>query len=119
MTQHRIRIGYLITTVAQQATLLEPVFYWPDSHTDYHKRMVEADYLKKCGEPNENTSAREVVQALKAETASLMRCLGGTHFQLGKFYAYREGRNPAALALFDVIKKQLDPHGLMNPGVLK
>jgi FAD/FMN-containing dehydrogenase len=48
-----------------------------------------------------------------------MRSLGGTHFQIGKFYTYREGRNPAALALFDAIKKQLDPNNIMNPGVLK
>jgi FAD/FMN-containing dehydrogenase len=116
---NQIRVGYLITTIAQQATLLEPVFYWPDSHTAYHKQMVEADYLKKCGEPSANPNTRALVQALKAETAILMRGLGGTHFQLGKFYTYREGRNPAALALFDAVKKQLDPNGLMNPGVLK
>jgi hypothetical protein len=43
-------------------------------------------------------------------------CLVG---QIGKFYTYREGRNAAALALFDAIKKQLDPQNIMNPGVLK
>jgi FAD/FMN-containing dehydrogenase len=119
LNQHGIRIGYLCTTVAQQATLLEPVFYWNDAHTPYHKRVVEADYLKKCGEPAANPSSTVAVQSLKAETAHLMRSLGGTHFQLGKFYSYRDGRNPAALALFDAIKQQLDPKGLMNPGVLK
>ena len=119
LDQQQIRIGYLCTTVAQQAVLIEPVFYWNDAHTEYHKRVVEADYLKKCGEPAANPSATAAVGALKAETASLMRSLGGTHFQLGKFYTYREGRNPAALALFDAIKKHLDPNGLMNPGVLK
>jgi FAD/FMN-containing dehydrogenase len=56
---------------------------------------------------------------LKRETADLMRNLGCTHFQIGKFYSYREGRNPASLALFDAIKAALDPKGLMNPGVLK
>jgi FAD/FMN-containing dehydrogenase len=116
---HQIRVGYLCTTVAQQAVLIEPVFYWPDAHTAYHKRVVEADYLKKCGEPNQNPSATAAVGALKAETASLMRRLGATHFQIGKFYEYRHGRNPAALALFDAIKTSLDPRGLMNPGVLK
>jgi FAD/FMN-containing dehydrogenase len=119
LTQHQIRIGYLCTTVAHQAVLIEPVFYWPDSHTDYHKRVVEDDYLKKCGEPDANPAATAAVGALKAETASLMRSLGGTHFQLGKFYDYRGGRNTAALALFDAIKQQLDPQNLMNPGVLR
>jgi FAD/FMN-containing dehydrogenase len=114
-----IRVGYLCTTVAQQGTLIEPVFYWRDQHTSYHKRVVEADYQKKCGEPQANPSASAAVQALKAETAQLMRSLGGTHFQLGKFYSYRDGRNPVALALFDAIKAHLDPRGVMNPGVLK
>ena len=116
---HQIRVGYLCTTVAQQGYLIEPVFYWNDSHTAYHKRVVEADYLKKCGEPAANPNATAAVGALKAETARLMRSLGGAHFQIGKFYTYREGRNPAALALFDAIKKQLDPNHIMNPGVLK
>jgi FAD/FMN-containing dehydrogenase len=119
LDQHGIRVGYLCTTVAQQGTLIEPVFYWNDTHMPYHKRVVEPDYLKKCGEPAPNPASTAAVHVLKAETAQLMRRLGGTHFQLGKFYSYREGRNPAALALFDAIKQQLDPKGLMNPGVLK
>ncbi len=119
LDKHQIRIGYLCTTVAQQGYLIEPVFYWQDSHTAYHKRMVEADYLKKCGEPGPSPEATAAVSILKVETAQLMRTLGGTHFQIGKFYSYRDGRNPAALALFDAIKKQLDPKNLMNPGVLK
>jgi FAD/FMN-containing dehydrogenase len=119
LESHQIRIGYLCTTVAQQGVLIEPVFYWLDVHTAYHKRVVEADYLKKCGEPAANPPSTKAVEALKAETADLMRRLGGAHFQIGKFYGYREGRNAASLALFDAIKKQLDPHHLMNPGVLK
>ena len=118
LEQHQIRIGYLQTTVAQQGILIEPVFYWPDVHSSYHKQMVEADYLKKCGEPAPNPAATEAVTLLKRETADLLRNLGATHFQFGKFYTFREGRNMGALALFDAIKKQLDPKGLMNPGVL-
>jgi FAD/FMN-containing dehydrogenase len=119
LAEHKIRIGYLMSTIAHQATLIEPVFYWSDGHTEYHKRVVEADYLKKCGEPAANPSATKAVAQLKRETADLMRNLGCTHFQIGKFYSYREGRNPASLALFDAIKVALDPKGLMNPGVLK
>jgi FAD/FMN-containing dehydrogenase len=119
LKQHHVRVGYLCTTVAAQGLLIEPVFYWPDSHTVYHKRIVEADYLKRCGEPPTNAAATAYVAQLKREIADLMRALGGTHFQLGKFYTYREGRNVAALALFDAIKNAVDPDGLMNPGVLR
>jgi len=116
---HQIRVGYLCTTISNQALLIEPVFYWPDSHPEYHKRMVEADYLRRCGEPPANPAATAAVVALKREAADLMRSLGGTHFQIGKFYTYRDGRDATSLALFDAIKRALDPTGLMNPGVLK
>lgn len=119
LKQHQVRVGYLCTTIAAQGLLIEPVFYWPDRHTEYHKRVVEADYLKRCGEPNANPAATAYVGTLKREIADLMRELGGTHFQLGKFYTYRDGRNLAALALYDAIKAALDPKGLMNPGALR
>lgn len=116
---HRIEVSYLFTTVAQQGTLIEPVFYWPDAHTDYHKRMVEPEHLRRCGEPAADPAARAVVARLKAEVAAVLRGHGATHFQLGKFYAFREGRDPAALVLFDALKAHLDPQGLMNPGALR
>jgi FAD/FMN-containing dehydrogenase len=50
--------------------------------------------------------------------ADALRAHGAVHFQLGKFYSYRAGRNPAALALLDAVKQALDPQGLFNPGSL-
>jgi FAD/FMN-containing dehydrogenase len=119
LEQHRIEVSYLFTTMAAQGLLIEPVFYWPDSHTAYHKRMVEAEHLRRCGEPADNPDARAVVARLKHEVAGVLRAHGASHFQLGKFYTYREGRDPMALALLDAIKRQLDPQGLLNPGVLR
>ena len=119
LDEHEIRVGCLFTTVAAQGTLVEPVFYWPDAHTDYHRRMVEPEYLKRAGEPAPRPAATQAVAQLKRETADAMRAAGAVHFQLGRFYRYREGRDAASLALFDAIKRQLDPRGLMNPGVLR
>ena len=117
--RHSIQIGTLVCTVMQQATLIEPVFFWPDSHTAYHRRAVEPTYRAKLKEPKDNPAARALVHELKRGVADALRNLGGAHFQLGRFYAYREGRDPAALALFDAIKAALDPNHLMNPGVLR
>jgi FAD/FMN-containing dehydrogenase len=116
---HAIEVSYLFTTVAAQGFLVEPVFYWPDSHTAYHQRMVEPEHRRRCGEPADNPAARAVVARLKAEVAAVLRAHGATHFQLGKFYAWREGRDATALALFDAIKRQLDPQDLVNPGALR
>ena len=119
IAQHRIKIGFLFSTIAQQATLIEPVFLWPDSHTVYHKQVVDAAYQGKIGEPEDNPVTRAFVGQLKRLIADTLRQAGATHFQIGKFYDFRAERDPTALALFDAIKRQLDPHHLMNPGVLR
>lgn len=118
LAKHNIRIGFLYATVAAQATLIEPVFYWPDAHTVYHRRRVEPSHRARIGEPAANPAAREQVARLRQRMADALRAAGAAHFQLGKFYSYRAGRNPAALALLDAVKRALDPEGLFNPGSL-
>jgi len=118
MDRHGLFIGTLMTTIGAQATLIEPCIYWPDSHTEFHRRNVDADHLARIGCTGENLPARAAAGALKHKIAETMRGLGSVHFQIGKFYAYRAGRDPIALALLDAVKRQLDPQGLMNPGVL-
>ena len=119
MDEHGLFIGTLMTTVGAQATLIEPCIYWPDSHNAFHIRTVDADHRAKIGCPGEHLDARAAADRLKRKIADTMRGLGAVNFQIGKFYSYREGRDPVALALLDAIKAQLDPKGLMNPGVLE
>lgn len=118
MDRHGLFIGTLMSTVGAQATLIEPCIYWPDSHNAFHVRTVDPEHRAKIGCPGENLEARAAADDLKRKIADTMRGLGAVNFQIGKFYSYREGRDPAALALLDAIKSQLDPKGLMNPGVL-
>ncbi|KIQ96693.1 FAD-binding oxidoreductase [Lysobacter sp. A03] len=118
MDEHGLFIGTLMTTVGAQATLIEPCIYWPDSHNAFHVRTVDPEHRAKIGCPGENLPARAATDALKRKIADTMRAHGAASFQIGKFYTYREGRDPAALAMLDAIKQQLDPKGLMNPGVL-
>jgi len=80
--------------------------------------MVEPRFLAKLTNYPENPVARALVDDLRRALKDLFLSLGATHFQLGKFYHYRQGRNPQALALLDAIKAKLDPHGLINPGAL-
>lgn len=118
MDEHGLFIGTLMTTVGAQAALIEPCIYWPDSHNAFHIRTVDADHRARIGCPGENLPARAAADALKRKIADTMRAHGAANFQIGKFYDYRKGRDPAALAMLDAIKQQLDPKGLMNPGVL-
>jgi FAD/FMN-containing dehydrogenase len=114
-----VSIGWLCTTVAQQATLLEPVFYWPDAHTAYHRRVVEPGFLARvAGGDAANPAARALVARLKRAASDRLRAHGAAHFQIGRWYRWRDGRDPLALALHDAIKRELDPSGILNPGVL-
>lgn len=118
LERHLIQVGFLFATVGQQATLIEPVFYWPDSHTPYHRRRVEPAHRQRIGEADDNPAARTEVARLKRLLADILRSHGAVHFQIGKFYNWRDGMNPAARALHDAIKRALDPQDLMNPGAL-
>lgn len=118
LDRHGITIGFLYTTLAQQGVLIEPVFYWPDSHTGYHRRVVDPGFRARAGEPPESPAGRAEVARIKRLLADTLRAGGAVHFQLGKFYRWREGRDPLALALYDAVKQVMDPKGRMNPGAL-
>ena len=118
MERHGLFIGTLLSSVGAQAVVIEPCIYWPDSHNAFHVRTVDADHRQRIGCPGEHLEARAAADRLKRQIADVMRANGAANLQLGKFYDYRSGRDPAALALLDAIKAQLDPKGLMNPGVL-
>ena len=118
MQRHGIFIGTLMSTVGAQATVIEPCVYWPDSHNAFHVRTVDPDHRERIGCPGDNPEARAEADRLKHRIARTMRAHGAANLQIGKFYGYREGRDPAALAMLDAVKRQLDPRGLMNPGVL-
>lgn len=118
MDKHGIFIGTLLSSVGAQVALIEPCIYWPDSHNAFHVRTVDADHRDRIGCPGEHLDARAAADTLKRQIADTMRAHGAANLQLGKFYDYRAGRDPAALAVLDAVKAQLDPKGLMNPGVL-
>lgn len=118
MDKHGIFIGTLLSSVGAQVALIEPCIYWPDSHNAFHVRTVDADHRERIGCPGEHLDARAAADTLKRQIADTMRAHGAANLQLGKFYDYRAGRDPAALAVLDAVKAQLDPKGLMNPSVL-
>ncbi|WP_143150285.1 FAD-linked oxidase C-terminal domain-containing protein [Erythrobacter sanguineus] len=63
-------------------------------------------------------AARDYADELKGAIIDLYQEFGAAHFQIGRAYPYASRLNPQALALLQAIKRQLDPHSLMNPGAL-
>jgi FAD/FMN-containing dehydrogenase len=118
LSRLRIDVGMLCTTIAAQGFLIEPVFYWPDEQSALHQHIVEPQLLKRLAVHAANPEGRALVSSLKRQMSDTLRNFGATHFQLGKYYRYREGRNPLQLAMLDALKRELDPGQRLNPGAL-
>ena len=118
MQQHGIVSGRMFMSVGPNAFIYEPTFYWPDERSVYHARVVPAEHLKGLAVFDANPAARAEVKRMKAEIIELMHRHGAAHFQVGRVYPYLDGRNAPSVALLRAIKAQLDPHGILGPGVL-
>jgi FAD/FMN-containing dehydrogenase len=116
--KYEIGMGSLLTTIGCSATLIEPVFYWPDALMEMHRRHVEDSVLSKIDDFAPNDAARAMVHELRGIVAEIFRKAGATHFQIAKSYPYKEGMRPEAWALLEAIKNAVDPARLMNPGCL-
>jgi FAD/FMN-containing dehydrogenase len=116
--KHGIDWGYLLCTSGAQAFLLEPVFYWRDARSLYHNRTLDDDHLAKLKVFPEDLAAREAVKGLREGLARLFMEMGAAHFQIGKAYLYREGRDTDTYGLLEAIKDVVDPRRLVNPGSL-
>ena len=119
MKQLSVEPGAMYTAIGTNAFLYEPVFYWQDELTSYHRRYLPADYVGSLPTYPPNPAARELVRELRDETNKLFAAVGAVHMQLGKSYPYLEGRQPAAAAALRHMKQHLDPGGIMNPGALQ
>lgn len=116
--EHEIGVGHLLTTIAGNCTVLEPVFFWPDALEEVHRRSVEPGHLRKIRGFPENRKARTAVTEIREALIALFTDLGAAHLQLGKSYRYREGLQSANWRLIEALKKELDPGRRMNPGAL-
>jgi FAD/FMN-containing dehydrogenase len=116
--KHGIDWGYLLCTSGAQVFLLEPVFYWQDARGLYHNRTLDDEHLAKIKTFPEDLAARRAVDDLREGLARMFMEMGAAHFQIGKAYLYREGRNPETYRLLEAIKDAVDPDRLVNPGSL-
>lgn len=119
MRQAKVDKGTMYMTINTHAFLYEPVFYWEDDRTSFHKRFLPADYLKVLPEYPANPEGRALVRELRQKIAGLFATVGAVHMQVGKSYPYMVGRDPEAARVLRELKKSVDPRNLMNPGALQ
>jgi FAD/FMN-containing dehydrogenase len=113
-----VTTGHLVTTIATNGFLIEPVFFWPGARFKLHETTVEASYLAKLPTHADDPETVALIDTLRAAILDVFQRHGAAHFQVGRTYRYAETRAPATLAMLRAIKAALDPKGLMNPGAL-
>jgi len=118
MTLHKVEKAAMFTSISTNGFLYEPVFYWEDDRTPYHKRYLPQEYLDILPEYDANPEGRALVDEMKKRIYDIFVEFGAVHMQLGKAYPYMKGRNEQAANLLRAVKNELDPDGLMNPGGL-
>jgi FAD/FMN-containing dehydrogenase len=118
MVQHKVEKAAMFTSISTTALLYEPVFYWEDDRTPYHKRYLPQEYLDMLPEYPANPEGRALVHEMKGAIQNVFSAVGATHMQVGKSYPYMRGRQAEASRVLIELKKSLDPQGLMNPGAL-
>ena len=110
--------GEMFSPVSSTGFLYEIALYWPDQRTVYHQKILGDDYLATLPNMDANAEATEYVEQLKKDLIDLYASYDAAYFQIGRVYPYQASLHPEAKALLKKIKTQLDPHNLMNPGVL-
>ncbi len=112
-------IGTMFSPVGSSGFLYEIALYWPDDRTPYHRDVLGEDYISKLTHFPKNAESRALADELKEALIALYQEYGAAHFQIGRAYPYKARLQPRMASLFEVIKRELDPKGLMNPGVLE
>lgn len=118
MDQLGAHIGAMFSCIGTTSFLYEPALYWKDALTEFHERMMDPAYLAGLPRYPANPEGAALVESIRTDLIALMHQHGAAHFQVGKLYPYLDGRDAGAVSLLRAIKAQMDPKGLLNPGVL-
>jgi len=119
MEAAKVEKAAMYTSISTNGFLFEPVFYWQDDRTPYHKRYLPQEYLDMLPEYEANPEGRALVKEMKDAIQDVFTKHGAVHMQLGKAYPYMRGREAQSASLIRRVKAELDPNNMMNPGALK
>jgi FAD/FMN-containing dehydrogenase len=118
MEHHGIEWRLVMSEVSNSGTLIEPMFYWPDKRSIFHERWIEPKVLAGMDAYPKSPETAALMHDIRLGLLDLFMRNGCTHFQVGRLYPYKAGRQDSAYALLEGIKAVVDPKGLMNPGSL-
>ena len=116
--KYDIDTGFLVTGMSTNAFLIEPVLYWPEAWTEIHARTVQEPVLKRLTKFDPNPQATAFVAEFKAKLCELFLEHKAAHFQIGRAYLYKQGRDEQTWKVLEGVKKVVDPEGKLNPGSL-
>ena len=117
MRAQAIRV-VLLGVLMGRRFVLEPQIFWPDALSPVLRRMVQPEQLAAYRDRPANPEARAAAHALRRHLIDVLDEAGATHFQIGRSYAGHPGVPAAAREAWRALKRQHDPDGIMNPGVL-
>jgi len=118
LESQEIHTGFLFTSMATNALIIEPVFFWPQGWRKVHESAVEPSHLARLDQRPMNPEATAMVASIRKDLLEIFARYGCGHFQIGRTYPYRESRDDLSKRLLDTLKDVMDPQGLLNPGVL-
>jgi len=118
MAAARVTYSTLFTAMNTHAFSFEVVYHWPDRWLPLHRATADPAFLAKLPPDTANPAGSALVAELQERTLDLYDELGVASNQLGRTYRYYDNLAPNTRALLDALKAELDPAGLMNPGVL-
>ena len=117
MDKHGVYMNMMFSFIDSNAFLYEPTFLWQDEQTIYHKKVYPLD-LKNVPTFERNPEGFELVHEIKDRLEDMARNNGAIHFQIGKDYPYLKTRTESTRKLLVMLKRELDPKNLINPGNL-
>jgi D-lactate dehydrogenase (cytochrome) len=116
------RHGIYVTTLQlclKGAFGMEPIIYWPDRLNVLRYETALPSLREKFGGQPARPEARACAIDLRKRLIARLERLHPAHYQVGKFYAYREAvAGHAGWSLVEGFKRHVDPQGRVNPGAL-
>jgi FAD/FMN-containing dehydrogenase len=113
-----VTMSFLYIAIAQHVFSYEPVLRWFDEWLPVHRHVPEPDFLNDLEEPSTNHEGRALVDEVRSKIVDVFAEFGAASNQIGKTYPMLASLNPDSRSVLRALKKELDPEGLINPGVL-